>query len=60
MGKKTRKTKKAELQLEPDGYSIHTLELSQQVSKQKWNWMKEKLYKKQRKKGGGGLHLPEP
>ena len=51
MGKKTRKTKKAELQLEPDGYSIHTLELSQQVSKQKRNWMKEKLYKKQQKEG---------
>ena len=55
MGKKTRKTKKAELQLEPDGYSIHTLELSQQVSKQKWNWMKEKLYKKQRK--GGAVYI---
>lgn len=59
MGKRIRKTKKAEFCLEPDGYSVHTLELSQSISKQKWNWMKEKLYKKQRK-GGGGLHLPEP
>lgn len=52
MGKRIRKTKKAEICLEPDGYSVHTLELSQSISKQKWNWMKEKLYKKQRKRGG--------
>ena len=51
MGKRIRKTKKAEICLEPDGYSVHTLEISQSVSKQEWEWLKEKLYKKQRKEG---------
>lgn len=51
MGKRIRKTKKAEICLEPDGYSVHTLEISQSVSKQEWEWMKEKLYKKQQIEG---------
>ena len=51
MGKMIRKTKKAEICLEPDGYSVHTLEISQSVSKQEWEWMKEKLYKKQQIEG---------
>lgn len=49
MSKKIHKIRKAEICLEPDGYSIHTLELSQQVSKQEWQWIKDKLYKKQQK-----------
>lgn len=49
MGKRIRKTKKAEICLEPDGYSVHTLEISQSVSKQEW--VKEKLYKKQQIEG---------
>ena len=66
MSKKTLKHKKAEIRLEPNGFSIHTFELSMQLSKAEWNTCKEKLYAKQREsdetfiyadKSCKGLHI---
>lgn len=66
MSKKTLKHKKAEIRLEPDGFSIHTFELSMQLSKSDWHNCKEQLYAKQREsdetfiyadKSCKGLHI---
>lgn len=35
--KKVRKHRQAEITLEPDGFSIHTFELSMKLSKSEWN-----------------------
>ena len=49
MSKKVKKHKKAEICLEPDGFSIHTFELSMQLSKSEWHNCKEQLYAEQKK-----------
>lgn len=66
MSKKVKKHKKAEICLEPDGFSIHTFELSMQLSKSEWHNCKEQLYAEQKKssenfiyadKACKGLHI---
>lgn len=66
MSKKVKKHKKAEICLEPDGFSIHTFELSMQLSKSEWRNCKEQLYAEQKKssenfiyadKSCKGLHI---
>ena len=37
-------TKKARFELEADGFSIHTFEISRKLTKREWNYCKEKLY----------------
>lgn len=44
MGKKVRKYKNVEIMLEPDGFSIHTIELSCKVSQTEWKQIKSDLY----------------
>lgn len=44
MGKKVRKYKNVEIVLEPDGFSIHTIELSRKVSQTEWKQIKSDLY----------------
>lgn len=44
MGKKVRKYKNVEIMLEPDGFSIHTIELSCKVSQTEWKQIKSELY----------------
>lgn len=51
MSKKVKKHKKAEIRLEPDGFSIHTFELSMQLSKSEWHNCKEQLFSEQKKAG---------
>lgn len=51
MSKKVKKHKKAEIRLEPDGFSIHTFELSMQLSKSDWHKCKEQLFSEQKKAG---------
>lgn len=66
MSKKVKKHKKAEICLEPDGFSVHTFELSIQLSKSEWRNCKERLYAEQKKfnenfiyadKACKGLHI---
>lgn len=49
MSKKIRKHKKAEITLEPDGFSIHTIEVSRKVSQADWQHLKNSLYESQKK-----------
>lgn len=49
MSKKTLKRKKAQIHLEPDGFSIHTFELSIKINKSEWNNCKDWLYTEQEK-----------
>lgn len=49
MSKKTLKRKKVQIHLEPDGFSIHTFELSIEMSKSEWNKCKDWLYTEQEK-----------
>ena len=42
--KKVRKHRRAEITLEPDGFSIHTFELSMKLSKSEWKKCKQRLY----------------
>lgn len=51
MSKKVKKHKKAEIRLEPDGFSIHTFELSMHLSKSEWHNCKEQLFSEQKKAG---------
>ena len=44
MGKKVRKYKNVEIVLEPDGFSIHTIEFSRKVSQTEWKQIKSDLY----------------
>ena len=44
MGKKVRKYKNVEIVLEPDGFSIHTIEFSSKVSQTEWRQIKSALY----------------
>lgn len=47
MSKKKTQTKKATFTLEPDGFSIHTFELSRRMTHREYHSMKDKLYRKQ-------------
>ena len=49
MRKNVCKRKKAEIILEPDGFSIHTIELSRKISKSDWNFIKNELYEYHKK-----------
>lgn len=49
MSKKALKRKKVQIHLEPDGFSIHTFELSIEMSKSEWNKCKDWLYTEQEK-----------
>lgn len=51
MSKKVKKHKRAEIRLEPDGFSIHTFELSMQLSKSAWHKCKEQFFSEQKKAG---------
>ena len=44
MSKRTEKERRAKFQLEADGFSIHTFELSKKYSFEEWNEIKEALY----------------
>ena len=48
MSKKVCKSKKTTIKLEPDGYSVHTVEVSLRVSKSEFNHIKDSLYRSQR------------
>ena len=50
--KKVRKHRQAEITLEPDGFSIHTVELSMKLKKSEWKQCKQQLYAEQEKSGG--------
>lgn len=54
--KKVRKRKQAEITLEPDGFSIHTFELSMKLNKSEWKQMKHDLYGEQRKEGSHWIY----
>lgn len=56
MSKKVKKHKKAEICLEPDGFSIHTFELSMQLSKSDWHKCKERLFAEQKKVGATWIY----
>ena len=47
MSKKIIKHKSASFTLEPDGFSIHTFELSRKLTKMEYNSLKSSLYKQQ-------------
>lgn len=49
MSKKILTHQKAQIRLEPDGFSIHTFELSMQLGKAEWDNYKEQLYADQKK-----------
>lgn len=48
MSKKVFKHKTAKIYLEPDGFSIHTFELSTELSPSEWNKCKDRLYTEQK------------
>lgn len=50
--KKIRKHKQAKIILEPDGFSIHTFELSMKLSKSEWKRIKHALYDERQEKSG--------
>lgn len=56
MSKKVKKHKKAEIRLDPDGFSIHTFELSKQLSKSEWHNCKEQLFSEQKKAGATWIY----
>lgn len=49
--KKVRKHRQAEITLEPDGFSIHTFELSMKLSKSEWKKCKQRLFADQEEAG---------
>lgn len=49
MSKKYTIRKQAAVSLEPDGFSIHTFEISQKLSRSEYQNLKEKLYKDQKR-----------
>ena len=56
MGKKVRKYKNVEIILEPDGFSILTIELSCKVSQTEWEQIKSELYDYNEKCPGNIIH----
>lgn len=55
--KKVRKHRQAEITLEPDGFSIHTFELSMKLSKSEWKKCKQRLYADQEENGEHWIYL---
>lgn len=55
--KKVRKHRQAEITLEPDGFSIHTFELSMKLSKSEWKKCKQRLYADQEETGEHWIYL---
>ena len=53
MSKRIESKKTATFELEPDGFSIHTFELSQKLTKKQYHQMKDKLYRLQEQSEGG-------
>lgn len=47
--KKVRKYRKVNIMLEPDGFSIHTFELSMSLTKSEWKQCKHTLYEEQKR-----------
>lgn len=56
MSRKICKRKKITLTLEPDGFSIHTFELSMQLTKDHWNRCKDSLYREQQHLGAHWIY----
>lgn len=52
MSKRTESKKTAIFKLEPDGFSIHTFELSKRLTRHEYHQIKDKLYCSQEKKNG--------
>lgn len=52
MSKRRESKKTAVFELEPDGFSIHTFELSKRLTRYEYHWIKDKLYRSQEKKNG--------
>lgn len=57
MSKKVKKRKTAQIILEPDGFSIHTFELSMKLSKSEWKKCKQRLYADQEEAGEHWIYL---
>lgn len=55
--KKVRKHRQAEITLEPDGFSIHTFELSMKLSKSEWKKCKQRLFADQEETGEHWIYL---
>ncbi len=51
MSKKVRKRKNSCIKLSPDGFSIHTFEISQKLTEFEWNHCKSELYDQQKETG---------
>ncbi len=51
MSKKVKRRKKVDICLEPDGFSVHTIELSIQLSQSEWHRCKKSLYDEQNRTG---------
>ena len=51
MSKKVKRRKNVEICLEPDGFSVHTIELSIQLSQSEWHRCKKSLYDEQNRTG---------
>ena len=52
MSKRIVKHKTARFTLEPDGFSIHTIELSMEISYREFQRIKDQLYRQQEQSGG--------
>lgn len=57
MSKKVTRNRKATFALEPDGFSIHTIELSYQCTRMQWLEIKQWLYKLQGNRAIGKSHF---
>ena len=55
--KKVRKHRQAEITLEPDGFSIHTFELSMKLSKSEWKKYKQRLFADQEESSEHWIYL---
>lgn len=53
MSKQVIQHKKAQFTLEPDGFSIHTFELSRRMTKHEWKAVKDRLYEGQKTREPG-------
>lgn len=51
MSKKVKRRKNVDICLEPDGFSIHTIELSLKLSRSEWNRCKQSIYDEQNQTG---------
>lgn len=56
MSRKAFKLKKIQIYFESDAFSIHTFELSIELSKSEWNKCKEQLFSEQKESGKGWIY----